>query len=431
MKVIPLEKACCEILCTSQQPLEAEQLLEHVDNAAFAAGLSGPTPVTSEADGSFLFDCGTYRVEITQKAEPAKPTRYLAAALSQITQETFPDAAARITAHKAICVVSVYRPLSSGSADHAAMQGDEQRGGSALQTSQQVLAAMTLLRGVALPLVMQLDTCAVYWSSNGYLLSPETFRTFASADSLTFLSLHPSYYSLGLVRNGPAQIGMFALGAQHLIGHEVSFEAGPYPADYMAAVTNGFIRQCERQGTVLEDGATFGPSPEEVFLVSHQQRSDSDPVSIVLSPVRSQILGVTEADAGEVSEDNLDLQMEGFGDLDLDDPVDLEILQNLKAAGRAKKAVTASAPWTQVSLEREPVMKPAAAPPLVHGGENEDNPPASALIEYVPAIKPAPPPRASVHELREIARRMQKPITEQTRPTQKKGIVGRLRKLFG
>ncbi|WP_150523486.1 hypothetical protein [Roseibium sediminis] len=429
MKVIPLEKACCEILCNSQQPLEAEQLLELIDNAAFTAGLSNPVPVASGSDDLFWFDCGAYRVEITQKAEPAKPTRYLAAALSQITQDTFPDAASRVTAHQAVCIVSVYRPLSS--THQASAVGDDQREVSALQTSQQVLAAMGLLRAVALPLVMQLDTCAVYWSSNGYLLSPDTFRTFASADSLTFLALHPSYYSLGLVRNGPAQIGMFALGAQNLIGHEVSFEAGPYPQDYIATVTNGFIRQCERQGTLLEDGATFGPSPDEVFLVSHQQRSDSEPFSVVLSPVRSQILGVTDSDTDEDTEIDQDLYMEELGGLDLNDPVDAAILQNLKTARRATKAVTANATWTQVSLEREPVMKVTGSVPSEQSDEAKEDLPASALKEYVPAIKPAPPPRASVHEVREIARRMQRPITEQTRPVQKKGLVGRLKKLFG
>ena len=248
MKVSPLEKACSEILCNSLQPLEAEKLLELVDNAAFAAGLSNPTPVAAGPDGAFRCDCGAYRVEITQLPEPAKPIRYLSAALSQITQDTFPDAAKKITDHQAVCFVSVYRILSNQGDNKAEPANEGTQSFSPLQTSQQVLMAMNLLRAVTLPLVMQLDASAVYWASNGYLLNPDTFKTFASADSLTFLCLHPSYHSLGLVQNGPAQIGMLALGAQHLIGHEVSFEAGPYPPDYMASITNAFVRQCERQG---------------------------------------------------------------------------------------------------------------------------------------------------------------------------------------
>lgn len=444
MKVSPLEKASCEFLYDAHEAIDINTLTEIVNRAAFASGLAGAKLLTTPEGQLISFECGLYRVEISQTAFPGNSTKYLAAALSQITREEFPEASDVIRSHKAIKSVTVFRVAAPGGKCVTEERATGTVRYAILETGEEVLLIMGLLRTIALSVVAQTETKAVFWGSNSYLLKPEKFNDIARADTLSFLCLHPSFYSLGLIQSGPRQVGMIAMGSEHLVGHGVSIEPGPYSSDYLVSVANGFIRHCIKADSIPANGQTFGPSPDEIFQANYKARGDSSPFEIVIRPIKSIVLGVSqqlevpEAEEDYISQDGKRLSV---SELDPNDPIDAAILQTLKDV-QEEKAVEQSAPSILVSFDRQPkrleTSKPkpqkkpslAAETPVMPAQADNNEIPAS-LDNYDPPEPAAYSQRSSVHELREMALRMQNSGGHAAEPHENKGFVKKIRSLFG
>lgn len=454
MKVSALQTASCDILYPTLERIGLEALEEAVNSAAFAAGIAGARALPASENDSRIFECGLYRVEITQRDEPDKPAKYLAAALSHITQQEFPNASEVIKNHTAVTSISIYRPaLSGASFDH---NGQSDR--TDLQSAEEVLLVMGLLRSISLSLVTQSNPLAIYWASNSYLLTREKFIELASVNSLCYLCLHPSYYSLGYIQDGPSEIGLIMMGAEHLIGHQVSVEPGPYDAEFVQAIATGFVRHCLSHGRLMENGETFGPSEEEVFQLHYEPRGEATPPGLTIVPIRSRKLGVLrelpqadepEDDGTYVTEDGLRMPI---AELDPQDPIDAAVLTRIEEARTAKEAPVLARPNVIVSIEKPivttapPKGRAASAPSGENSAEFEpaierepgaisQNEPGSEdeAPAYTPPLgatsHPQSLPISSVQELRQMALRMQRSDAElQTKPA---GLFGRIRSLFG
>ncbi|WP_040617078.1 hypothetical protein [Roseibium sp. TrichSKD4] len=454
MKVSALQTASCDILYSSTEGVGLETLGEAVNSAALATGIAEARALPTSENETRIFECGLYRVEITQTDEPGKPAKYLAAALSHITQQEFPNASEAIKNHSAVTSISIYRPVPSG----ASSEHDSLSDRADLQTAEEVLLVMGLLRSIALSLVTQSNPLAIYWASNSYLLTREKFIELASVNSLCFLCLHPSYYSLGYIQDGPSEIGLIMMGAEHLIGHQVSVEPGPYDPEFVYEIAISFVRHCVSHGRLMENGEIFGPSEEEVFQLHYEPRGEATPPALTIIPIRSHKLGVLRElpQADEPEDDGTYVTEDGvrrpIAELDPRDPIDAAILKRIEESKETKETTVLARPNVIVSLEKPIVI---AQPPkqLAVGATEEEVPTACELeVEIAPeavggsetpseaaAAAYAPPegtsnrPQStsisSVQELRQMALRMQRSDEElQTKPA---GLFGRIRSLFG
>jgi len=110
------------------------------------------------------------------------------------------------------------------------------------------------------------DAVGVYWGNAGHLLEPEAFVQDSLAD------VPPVHLWVGLVISGKTEDGPYSMSSCGMA--ELGFlelevvDATTPPAD-LADVGYSLVMYLVENGSVLEDGHTFGPTAETKWRVEH------------------------------------------------------------------------------------------------------------------------------------------------------------------
>ncbi|MFM5923049.1 MAG: hypothetical protein ACKOPG_02530 [Novosphingobium sp.] len=188
---------------------------------------------------------------------PADAAVFHPALQSPITRLMFPDAARVIANHDSHILINV---------QHGAMGGGE---------VQRMLAEMGMdVPGNGYPsFVRRLDQAArltsmvlclpgaqlVHWGQSDQILTPETFKSFATSAIPGPLHIHPFLFDGGQDAQGQDQASILTFGARHFVGREIEVIASAIPWLDNFDLVMAFLRVATiANGYVVPDGDTFG-----------------------------------------------------------------------------------------------------------------------------------------------------------------------------
>ncbi len=343
MKIQPIDSIECVLLHNRYMPMTDHRLVEMIESEGRSAGVRGEFLTRTSSVGTESYCIGDFQVAIYQ-VNAALPKKGFGGCLPQpITILMMPDAEQRIDSHIAHTFLSIKR-LPSGS--KATERFDAEDGiDTEFQSSEESLLAMKLCYLIADALHRNNPAIAIHWLPSDHLVSPQLFESAASGPSLTPFFVRPYLYSSsGSIGEGQP-VGMVANGSQYLLEKPVIFEEAPVDYQWMINRVTQFIDECISKNRVPENGANFYVANDEVIEVIHKDPDPANPLgsytliarnvpefgikgglhSVLTSPVQTETAPSKDDDK-----------------LDENDPIDLAILNALRAREEAEKAEAAT-----------------------------------------------------------------------------------------
>ena len=182
----------------------------------------------------------------------------------QRAQRLWPEAAARLAAHRAHAVVGVLTkgegfPATRAAAEHVTLAA----------------AALSEL----------LPTIGVYWCAAGKVIEAKQFRDYAAQIPAGQAPLD-AWLQLNWLQGPPTAKGeptcaIVTTGLQPFIGREIEFQPAAVPPQVMTERVIGTALYLLAQGPVLKDGEALGVSAAERIAIRHAPRGQRPDVPVL------------------------------------------------------------------------------------------------------------------------------------------------------
>ncbi|WP_422382949.1 hypothetical protein [Roseibium album] len=427
MKTFPLHSVDCQLLYRDHEPLQGSELEELVRQSAEMLGLhpDGSQLISMSADHDIQMMCGNLKVLVTQSLPLEEKAHLKEAARFQIAQDAIRQGLELTDNCRAVTSISVRKGML---ADVEFPEGMARLHGPEIQSfanAKETVTAMNLAKVISVNLLRKTPALAVFWAPNQHFLPPQTFSELAISDEPTMLYIRPHIYSPIQEVSEKRLIGVSAAGSEYILGFKVGFEPSRLPVQFMVQNLMVFASFCLQRGSVLPDGDVFGKSEKEKIRLDYQETSEGEPDKIVLAVQSSAELGIVgeerptiyhayNEDGERLSSTVTDVDV---SDLDPDDPVDAAILERLAELKKATPPPENRKTASDTAPPKEPVETPSASP------VDEMQPITPPRHSTDPA-----PRRASMEELRSLARQHQVSREETAERKGRKGLFG---KIFG
>lgn len=343
MKIQPINSIECALLHNRFSPMSDSQLATLIETQAKTVGYSGECHHSSTGVGVSNFNVGEYQISVSQ-IEEALPKKGFGGCLPQpITVLMMPDAEQRVDRHLAHTFISISRqmPTNDDRVEFNIATADPLD----FFLSEDSHRAMTLGYLLADALHRNNPATAIHWLPSDNLVSPQMFEQAALEPSLTSFFVRPYLYSSsGKIGDGNP-VGMVANGSQYLLGKPVIFEEALVDYAWMVQRVCQFIDKCLSDGAIPAHGTSFQIEEGEIIEVVYKDPEAVNPMGSFTLVARSLpklgisggLHSVPAAPAKTVSK-----QDNETGELDENDPIDLAIMNALRAREAAVKEEAAT-----------------------------------------------------------------------------------------
>lgn len=353
MKIQPINSMECALLHNRYAPMAESRLATFVETHAKAVGCSGECHHSSTSAGVSKFNVGEYQIMVSQ-FEEALPKNGFGGCLPQpITQLMMPDAEQRVDLHIAHSFISISRqvPTNDARLDFDISAADPLD----FFFSEDSQRAMTLGYLLADALHRNNPATAIHWLPSDHLVSPQMFESAALGPSLTPFFVRPYLYSSSGAIGSGNPVGMVANGSQYLLGKPVVFEEAPVDYPWIIERVWQFIDKCLKDGAVLAHGSSFQIEADEVVEVVHKGPEAINPMGSytlvarnvpkfgISGGLQSALTGPIKAEPTHDKETSR---------LDASDPIDLAILNALRAREAAAKEAASTTKLPEVKDRR-------------------------------------------------------------------------------
>ena len=345
MKIQPINSIECALLHNRYSPMADSKLESIVESQARAVGCSGEVHHSSTRAGVLVFNVGEYQVSVSQIDE-ALPKNGFGGCLPQpITILMMPDAEHRVDRHCAHTFVSISRqvPTSDDRLDISSAAVDPLD----FFLSEDAQRAMKLCYLLADALHRNNPASAIHWLPSDHLVSPQMFENAALGPSLTPFFVRPYLYSsAGSIGDGNP-VGMVANGSQYLLGKPVIFEEAAVEYPWMIQRVWQFIDKALRADVVPAHGTGFSVEDGEIIEVIHKDPEPVNPMGSFTLIARNVPKFGISGTLQSVLAAPVDVEPNGdedTGQLDENDPIDLAILNALRARAAADKEAATRLP---------------------------------------------------------------------------------------
>lgn len=338
MKIQPINSIECALLHNRYSPMVESQLATFIEKQAKAVGSTGECHHSSTSAGVSIFNVGEYRISVSQ-IEDALPKQGFGGCLPQpITVLMMPDAERRVDHHVAHTFISITRQVTTNDdrVDFNIATADPFD----FFLSEDSVRAMKLAYLLADGLHRNNPATAIHWLPSDHLVSPQMFEQAALGPSLTSFFVRPYLFSsLGAIGKGNP-VGMVANGSQYLLGKPVIFEEALVDYSWMIERVCQFIDKCLSDDVVPAHGTTIQLKEGDIIEVLHKQPEAVNPMGSFSLVARSMPKAETSTKLNSAlakpAEKDLDQDNE-TGELDENDPIDLAIMNALRAREAAVK----------------------------------------------------------------------------------------------
>ncbi len=293
MKIAPLKTVECALLHDQYSPIDGADLFDIVNKAVQKSGIAPLVSRIPTSGEHVHVIAGNYHVLVSQNRTALSKEGFAGCLPLPITNMMMPDAAARVSRHRANTFVTVGKGSLPGAQSNAFLNqvmGDQ----FSFTEWSDAERAMRLCHAISRAVMKAGKVSCVHWCPSDHLVSPEFFAEVERGPSMTPLYVRPYLFSsVGHLRSG-VPIGMVGNGAQYLIGRPVIFNQAPVDLDWMILRVSNFVDMCHLRGSVIPDGDSMGADASEVITVRH------------IAPTRDQPLGSYELTAERVAKFGID-----------------------------------------------------------------------------------------------------------------------------
>ncbi len=338
MKIASLRSVECALLHDQFSPMDGGDLLDIVNRAVQKSGLAPQVSRIPTSSEHVHVIAGNYHVLVSQNRNPLGQEGFAGCLPLPITNMMMPDAAARVSRHRANTFVTVGKgalPGAQSSAFFNEVMGDAY----SFTDWRDAERAMKLCYAIARSIMKNGKVSCVHWCPSDHLVSPEFFAEVESGPSMTPLYVRPYLYSsVGHLRSGEP-IGMVGNGAQYLIGRPVVFNQAKVDLDWMLTRVSNFVDMCHLRGSVIPDGDSLGSDADEMIVVRHIAPTNDQPLgSYELTAQRVAKFGIDGAQARPQRQVMYDPRKDPVTgesrELDPNDPIDRAIMERLRERER-------------------------------------------------------------------------------------------------
>jgi hypothetical protein len=357
MRITPMPQIECALLYDRFDPADGGELFDVVETAILRAGLAKSCNRIPTEDKDVHVMAGDYVVMISQNPGPLGPDGFANCLNQPFTRLVLPDAAERVSRHRANTFVTITKGLPLTGNDQSFLNevgGDKY----SFTDWSEAKVAMELCYYFARHFCSKRAPSAVHWCPADHLVDHEFFLGAGQGPTLTPLFIRPNLYSSsGRMGNG-APIGMIANGSEYLLGRNVSFREAPVDFRWMIERVCNFIDMCHARGDIIPHGESFGASGSEVISVAHIAPSGNNPrASIELTAVNVPAFGIygrsSQHSGGRESQDEAPVQNSNSKiELNANDPIDRAIMARLEERRRLDADGSGSAEFGRRASDR-------------------------------------------------------------------------------